>query len=129
MKITIKELKTLIKSVISEQYSMADKERHYKRGQIDVKITVEDIEGNPVEVIAWGMDHAPHKGYRERSGGQLEPDEDAWFEIEDLYFNGKYLNEKETEALLGYDWEVLEPKIQSAFSYGKETNWGHGDGY
>lgn len=42
-------------------------------------------------------------------------DEDEWLEVVNMLFNGVYLDEKATEALLGYDWDVLENKIIEKF--------------
>jgi hypothetical protein len=85
----------------------------------DYKYTIEfweeDVNGKDVLVTAYAYHHGFRKGDRDRSGGQLEPDEDEWLEVENMLFNGKYLDEEETEALLGYNWDVLEDKIITKF--------------
>jgi hypothetical protein len=85
----------------------------------DYKYTIEfweeDVNGNDVLITAYAYHHGFRKGDRDRSGGQLEPDEDEWLEVVNMLFNGEYLDEKATEALLGYDWDVLENKIQIKF--------------
>jgi hypothetical protein len=66
-------------------------------------------------VTAYALHHKFRGGDRDRSGGQLEPDEDEWLEVENMLFNGEYLDEEETEVLLGYNWDVLEDKIITKF--------------
>lgn len=81
----------------------------------EIEIWEEDVNGNDVLVKAFAYHHGFRKGDRDRSGGQLEPDEYEWLEVVNYHFNGQYLDEKATEALLGYDWDVLENKIQIKF--------------
>lgn len=81
----------------------------------EIEIWEEDVNGNDVLVKAFAYYHGFRKGDRDKSGGQLEPDEDQWLEVVNYHFNGQYLDEKATEALLGYDWDVLENKIQIKF--------------
>lgn len=75
----------------------------------------EDTQGNDVLVTAFANHYGPIKGDRDKWGAPLEPDEDEWLEVTDLFFNGKYLDEEATEALLGYGWDKLENKIQIKF--------------
>ena len=72
----------------------------------------EDDDGDEIDIVG-GKRFG--KGDRDKSGGQLEPDEDEWLEITDYFFNGQYLDEEQTIELLGYDWDVLENKIQIKF--------------
>lgn len=81
----------------------------------EIEIWEEDKQGNDVLVKAFAYHHGFRKGDRDKSGGQLEPDEDQWLEVVNYHFNGQYLDEKATEALLGYDWDILENKIQIKF--------------
>ena len=81
----------------------------------EIEIWEEDVNGNDVLVKAFAYHHEFRKGDRDRSGGQLEPDEDQWLEVVNYHFNGQYLDEKATEALLGYDWDILENKIITKF--------------
>jgi hypothetical protein len=83
--------------------------------QHTIEFWEEDVNGNDVLVTAYALHHKFRGGDRDRSGGQLEPDEDEWLEVENMLFNGKYLDEEETEALLGYNWDVLEDKIITKF--------------
>lgn len=80
-----------------------------------IELWEEDVNGNDVLIKALAYHHGFRKGDRDKSGGQLEPDEDEWLEVTHLFFNGVYLDEKATKALLGYDWDVLENKIQIKF--------------
>ena len=90
--------------------------RHqFKDYQHTIEIWEEDVNGNDVLIKALAYHHEFRKGDRDRSGGQLEPDEDEWLEVTNLFFNGVYLDEEETEALLGYNWDVLEKKIIEKF--------------
>lgn len=90
--------------------------RHqFKDYQHTIELWEEDKQGNDVLIKALAYHHEFRKGDRDRSGGQLEPDEDEWLEITDYFFNGQYLDEEQTIELLGYDWDVLENKIQIKF--------------
>lgn len=80
-----------------------------------IELWEEDVNGNDVLIKALAYHHGFRKGDRDKSGGQLEPDEYEWLEITDYFFNGVYLDEEATEALLGYNWDVLEEKIQIKF--------------
>ena len=80
-----------------------------------IELWEEDVNGNDVLIKALAYHHGFRKGDRDKSGGQLEPDEDEWLEVTHLFFNGVYLDEEATEALLGYDWDVLEEKITTKF--------------
>lgn len=80
-----------------------------------IELWEEDVNGNDVLIKALAYHHGFRNGDRDKSGGQLEPDEEQWLEVTDLFFNGVYLDEEATEALLGYDWDVLENKIQIKF--------------
>jgi len=86
-----------------------------KNYQHTIEIWEEDTQGNDVLIKALAYHHGFIKGDRDKSGGQLEPDEDEWLEITDYFFNGQYLNEEQTIELLGYDWETLEEKITTKF--------------
>jgi hypothetical protein len=83
--------------------------------QHTIEFWEEDVNGNDVLITAYAYHHGFRKGDRDRSGGQLEPDENEWLEVYNMLFNGEYLNEKETEVLLGYNWDVLEDKIITKF--------------
>lgn len=80
-----------------------------------IELWEEDVNGNDVLIKALAYHHGFRKGDRDKSGGQLEPDEDEWLEVTHLFFNGVYLDEEATEALLGYNWDVLENKIIEKF--------------
>lgn len=86
-----------------------------KNYQYQIDIWEEDVNGNNVLVSAFANHYGFRKGDRDKWGAQLEPDENEWLEVVNYLFNGKYLDEKETEALLGYDWDVLENKIIEKF--------------
>jgi hypothetical protein len=83
--------------------------------QHTIEFWEEDVNGNDVLITAYAYHHGFRKGDRDRSGGQLEPDENEWLEVYNMLFNGEYLDEKETEVLLGYNWDVLEDKIITKF--------------
>ena len=89
--------------------------RQQSNYQHTIELWEEDVNGNDVLIKALAYHHGFRKGDRDRSGGQLEPDEDEWLEVTHLFFNGVYLDEEATEALLGYDWDVLEEKITTKF--------------
>lgn len=89
--------------------------RQQSNYQHTIELWEEDVNGNDVLIKALAYHHGFRKGDRDKSGGQLEPDEDEWLEVTDLFFNGVYLDEEATEALLGYDWDVLENKIIEKF--------------
>ena len=89
--------------------------RQQSNYQHTIEIWEEDTQGNDVLIKALAYHHEFRKGDRDRSGGQLEPDEDESLEITDYFFNGQYLDEEQTIELLGYDWDVLENKIQIKF--------------
>jgi hypothetical protein len=89
--------------------------RQQSNYQHTIELWEEDVNGNDVLIKALAYHHGFRKGDRDKSGGQLEPDEDEWLEVTHLFFNGQYLDEEATEALLGYDWDVLENKIQIKF--------------
>ena len=89
--------------------------RQQSNYQHTIEFWEEDVNGNDVLITAYAYHHKFRKGDRDRSGGQLEPDEDEWLEVVNMLFNGKYLNEEATESLLGYDWDVLENKIIEKF--------------
>lgn len=89
--------------------------RQQSNYQHTIELWEEDVNGNDVLIKALAYHHGFRKGDRDKSGGQLEPDEYEWLEITDYFFNGVYLDEEATEALLGYDWDVLENKIIEKF--------------
>jgi len=74
----------------------------------------EDVKGIEREI---GVDfhyHPFQKGYRDSLGVPEEPDEEAHFEILNVFIDGEYVTDEETEQIFGMDWEALDQWLQEA---------------
>ena len=91
--------------------------------KIQTQITEWDLNNNPILIDVTAIFHEYERGSRDSFGVPLEPDFDAYFEIEDIYVNDVEYSLGALAELLDYSLNYVSEMIQEALSDKLESDY------